>query len=1242
MKKKNVLRLLAFVMAASLTLTSAPAGLLSGTETVAAAQADTLDPLEKDDLIITATSISVKQDKSPNTKQFLLVAAGQGDIDPDDAANEDNWITGTGSGDTLLSLSHKSGNANTVDDAANGTQILMPNHTYYVYQRTKADGTTAASKASKVLTVTTNKISLVDATVTIAADPNTTNTSVNDMVYKGDEIKPVVTKITLKDGTNLTGDALSNVEVTYKNNINVGSKTDTNDKAPTVTVTGIGDYEGSASVKFNIIAYSLEDNIKKVRVTIDGVVSDSKNGPTLTYTGLQQTPTIKVEAQLDPNSTKYTELKEGTDYAVDLESSTNSNTTDSKANGTGDGDINYNIDAGKVAVVLTGVGNFEDNAAGSYEIKKATPNAPTAPKIKDITAYGFTIDTSTEDARYSYQYLILEKNDTTNIKWGDVDAVTDSSNDGIADDYASAGFIVSVLATTTGDTTTTMTKPNITLEFDGTDTVVSDGTNTINSLTVPGSTDKQQLIAGKTYYVVRRIISDTNTSVSGVSAVTEVTLAPTDLNNVILATGTEFKKDGAALGYSASASGIELPDFNKTYNAKPQSDVEVVLYDNTYNTLAVGTYNVISDKSYTIEYYNDKNIASNKSAKTGVKGDVTSAGTVYVYAEGDGKSYSGKVYLGYYTISKKAVNAVVNNGSKTYDSTTTVYPLSADVKTGLEGSDSVHVEGLTGTLAFAAAGTQKVTKVTTTNNTKITGTGSENYELQYYVSSASVTVSKATVSIKGGSSIDVYFDRTTNLKATFNTGITDIDSRLHFALGKTSTDLTNKLTLTDDGELKFLDYDSLKDIASSIQVIITYDVQDTKSSSENKNNYTLSDASGKTITLNLKKAPTVVQFRDPKVIADTTTEYGFDNTAAPIVYFPSYVRPATIQAVVENSSSNEAGIIKADGSIVASENTNGASIKLETDDENEITYVYCYSDGTPLSANYPYPSKDGTYLVKAYIKCKDDNVTPLHVDDSQVAGTLTLVIGSKKDTVADDTTDKDADDEELTDESRAKGYEVVDGKLYTIADGKLVRSEFQYAENLGYIVYANKNGVMVHGKTFKAADGYWHYAHEDGSVETTKGIKNTDDNGKVYCTGTNKGKLLVNGSKVVSGERYVANSKGKLVKKGFFTTKKGYTYYLTNYKAIKNKAFTDTDGKTYVANKNGTIQKGKKIVTVNGKSYYVGAKGVVAKNKVVTVSGKKYVANAKGVIVKNGKYTIGKKTYTTNKKGVITKTTTKK
>jgi hypothetical protein len=1187
MKKKNVLRLLAFVMAASLTVTSAPAGLLSGTETV---YADANASLDSNNLIVTADSITVKAAFATTGVQFLLVAKDQNITDVDGSGN---WITGLGA-DTRLSLT---ANNNQVVAA---TQTLYANTTYRIYWRY------VGGKASNYFDVTTNKISLKDAVIELKDDNSqTTNntgsydTSTYSKEFKGAAWEPEIDTVTLADGTQLAAGALANLNVSYRNNVNAGSITDDDESAPTVVVTGTGDYEGTAYVKFTITPYDLTAHADKVRVTIGGVVNNGTNKYTVEYNGLQQNPSIVVEAQLDPNSTEYTKLTKGTDFVVNADLSSNSNTNDNKAAAmTGaetiaENKINYNIDAGTVTVVLEGTGNYQNSKSDSFEIKKANPTAPSAPTITDIGANSFVINTQDEDLKYAYQNMILDA-ETTNYVWPAANATT-------------------AIVSPVGDKNT-YTKANITVSNTaGAQTLTANNGANLTTTATFMSGNASNLLAGHTYYVVRRIISDSNVTESSTSVVAKVTMAPTDINSVVAvapATVATFKdkQKNTALTLTDTV----FTALNKTYDGKAQDDIEVTLYDKTAN------HNVMT--GYTVKYYNSHN-PNQATGMWGTENDITNAGVVSVYAVGDGVNYSGAILLGTYTISKKSVTAIVGDGTKVYDSTTDITgALSADVKDGLVSGDSVHVEGLDGVTKYAAAGTQDLTAVTTGWATKITGTGCDNYDIRYNYASSKVTITKATVSIGGDANVTAYFGKAIDLRAAgYVTSVASLNDNLTYTLNDSDGSLTGKLTLdSTTGVLRLLDYDSLKN-----QVGITITVRYGNGANVANDNYALSDAAGKTINVTLAKAPTVLVYADAKVQYDTETENGkahgtWANNASwvlenSVVRFPSYTRPSAIREVVENQAgvwSNQAGIWTTAGVIDPAYNSGQTTVATPTEDDATVVYKYYTESGVELDT---IPYNDGTYYVKAYVYPSTD-VAEKHIDGSQVAGTLKLIIGNGKSTSSDSANNATTDT--VNDESRSDGYKVVDGKVYTIKDDSLIRSEFVTITATGATVYANKNGVMVHGKSFKAADGYWHYANEDGSVITAAGVQNTDNGNKVYCYGDNNGRLLVSGSKKAEdGNKYVANTKGILVKNGFTTTKKGYKYYVENYVVAQNKKFTYTkNNKTYIATKTGTIAQGAKVVTFNGKKYYVYAKGSVAKSTTVKYKGKTYVANKSGVL----------------------------
>jgi hypothetical protein len=1203
MKKKNVLRLLAFVMAASLTVTSAPAGLLSGTETVYAADESTLT---SDVISVTSSDVTVKSSWATTNRQFLVVGKNETVTDLDSAAG---WVTGTG--------------------AAEGTLIrndLIENTTYYIYWRYVGQTTNG-----KAYTFTTNKNALKDARVTLAyeaasgnhalnseattsqaVDANGYYTSDYEVEYDGTEKKPIVSSITLADGTvirNASND-ISNFTITYLNNTNAGAAGD-GDEAPTVKIEGKGKYEGVTYVTFTINPYDLTVHSSKVRTYFGENENKIYNNYAPEYTGRQINPYVKLQVLFD-GASDYTTLKQDTDFVVDPDASWNSSwaAVDGLAQASDDvevNSINYNIDAGTVHVVLAGDGNYTGTAESTFEIKKSGPTAPSAPTVTTTTANpanSITIDTSDEDLKYTYQYMILDAEvEASNITWENQRAVA----------------IVSPTSTNGGSK-----KQNIVITYD---TVADTTTATYADGTVIGAGvtfmngSPATLLADRTYYVVRKIVSDNNVTESSTSTKASVTMAPTDINNVVDTTTNSWngtlKNKTKNTTLTANADGV-FTSLNKIYDGKDQDEVDVALADNTvsHNTM----------NGYVIKYYNNK-FDNNKNGINGVENDRHSAGVVSVYAVGDwsagtGTKYSGYYLLGTYTIQKRTVNAVVENGAKEYDGSQFVYGLSATATTNVIANDSVTVTGLRGTTKFASAGTQELTAVNEINGTTQTGTNSENYIVRYDYTAAEIVVSKATVKINGSTSLSIAFGEQINLASVYSavnsagTGMSNLHN-LKFVLTDTDGTLANKLTLTGN-VLELKDYDTLKN-KEGIIIKVSYNTNDAKET----NDYSISDYAGLTVNVTLTKASTKLEFYGDTVRAQNdpwNNNHAVIHNNEAVLTFESYVRPSVIRAAVENQFGlwqNRAGILTSycvidpayDGG-----QTDGAAL---TDTANSAIYLYYDANGKLLNTNV-MPSEDGEYTVKAYVGNLND-VAEKNIDDSKVAGTLKIKIGTKSSSSSSSSGNTSSSTEEIINGvSGSEGFQVVNGKVYTVKDDTLITSAFVQitkGDLAGKTVYANKNGVMVHGKSFKAVDGYWHYANEDGSVITEAGVQDTDENGKVYSYGDNNGRLLVSGSKVADdGNKYVANARGMLVKSGFTTTKNGYTYYTEDYKVVTNKKFTTAKGKTYIANKNGSILKGKRVVTFQGNKYYVYAKGSVAISKSVKYNGKTYVANSKGVL----------------------------
>lgn len=148
-----------------------------------------------------------------------------------------------------------------------------------------------------------------------------------DQTYVGEDIEPIVI---------LTwGEILGSEDYTveYKNNKEIGRAT--------VTITGKGNYTGTRTTRFNIVAISggtIEIDLLEGSNTVDDT--------TYTYDGEEKKPDVKVTYKSD---TEEKELIQDTDYTVAY-----TNT----------------INAGTVQVTITLIGNYSGTATQSYVINK--------------------------------------------------------------------------------------------------------------------------------------------------------------------------------------------------------------------------------------------------------------------------------------------------------------------------------------------------------------------------------------------------------------------------------------------------------------------------------------------------------------------------------------------------------------------------------------------------------------------------------------------------------------------------------------------------------------------------------------------------------------------------------------------------------------------------------------------------------------------------------------------------------
>lgn len=159
-----------------------------------------------------------------------------------------------------------------------------------------------------------------------------------DQIYTGKAITPetVVNATVGKDKVTL--DSAKDYTVKYENNVVVCDKS-AEENAPTVTITGKGNYTGTVALKFTIKPYNIKDF----------TISDIKDQ---TYNGKEITPEFTVSDKT------YGTLKKDTDYTVTYKN---------------------NVNAGTATIVVTGKGNYTGTVTKEFVI------APKAIAEKDIT-----------------------------------------------------------------------------------------------------------------------------------------------------------------------------------------------------------------------------------------------------------------------------------------------------------------------------------------------------------------------------------------------------------------------------------------------------------------------------------------------------------------------------------------------------------------------------------------------------------------------------------------------------------------------------------------------------------------------------------------------------------------------------------------------------------------------------------------------------------------------------------------
>ena len=260
-------------------------------------------------------------------------------------------------------------------------------NTEYSVTFTPTDGTNYNSATTNVK-LTVNPVSAEGLTLTLSSESFT---------YNGEAQEPTVT---VKHGeTTLTQD--THYTVSYSNNTNAALSTAEN--APTVTITGMGNYSGTASKKFTIAPKSLTDGM------IQAIADQS-------YTGSALTPDITVK---DGETT----LVLGSDYeSVTFTNNTNAAlstaenaptvTITGKGNYTGTVSAKFTIAAADIATTdikapTANTLNFTGQAQALIVAGSVAGGIGTMQYSLDGTTWSTDIPTGTDEGDYTVYYKVV-------------------------------------------------------------------------------------------------------------------------------------------------------------------------------------------------------------------------------------------------------------------------------------------------------------------------------------------------------------------------------------------------------------------------------------------------------------------------------------------------------------------------------------------------------------------------------------------------------------------------------------------------------------------------------------------------------------------------------------------------------------------------------------------------------------------------------------------------------------------
>ncbi len=543
------------------------------------------------------------------------------------------------------------------------------------------------------------------ATFTIGtADLSTYTVAVadTDAVYTGSSLTPAVT-VTDEENENLTEGV--DYTVSYSDNINAG--------VATATVTGMGNYIGTASATFTIEAADLS-----ACTITEG---------SATYTGSAQAPAITAE---DANGNG---LAEGTDYTITYEGSM--------------------VNVGSYDVTVTGMGNYTGTSAAIFTIVAATlPDDAVS-----LARTGYTYDGSAKEPAVTVTdaegSVLTEGTDYTvdysdNINAGTVTVtVTGSGN---YTGTATASFTIAKAAQTV---TASLNASSVVVGKTAQITASAQGTLSYRSgntaVATVNSSGKVTAVGAGTATITVTAAATDNYLAGRTTLTVTVQLATPAL------TGISNTSSGVKLTWNAVSGAAKYRVFRKTSTGWTKlGDTTSTSYtDTTVKSGAAYTYTVrcvSSDgKTFTsgynstglsIKYLTAGKISSLTNTSSGITAKwnrVTGASGYYVYRKTSGGSYK-KIA----TVKSGSTVSYTDTAVKSKNGATYVYavrPYNGSTLGSYTGKTTARLTGI----CISSLKNVKTRKMTVKwkKNTKATG-----YQIQYSTSSSFSSYKTVTVS----------------------------------------------------------------------------------------------------------------------------------------------------------------------------------------------------------------------------------------------------------------------------------------------------------------------------------------------------------------------------------------------------------------------------------------------------------------------------------------------------------------